>query len=169
MTTAVGSASSAVTGRRRRSADLAKPLGESPWRVRDAVRLTVCAGLGLLGLFICWVGGSGTPEFRRQAVWLALGVLVCALSGAAGVGWLLRGLRTVHRERREVYALIARRQESFASESGWDDTDHAWVVGRGMTRYHRPDCAVVSGKPVETVGAAQASQRGLRACGMCSE
>jgi hypothetical protein len=71
---------------------------------------------------------------------------------------------TVGRERRDLGLRIRQLHTPAPVDVGVTDT--ALVTAPGMTRYHRPDCDVVRGKPTRTVSPADL-QGGLTTCGMC--
>jgi hypothetical protein len=131
-------------------------------RVSGAV--LVFAGLGVL-LAGC-AGVAAAAETRDQLSYLISGgMLGLFLLGVGCTLWLSADLRDAWRK---VDAL----QSDFtgggrAAEITLPESNGVLVSGDGMTMFHRPDCQLVSGKPVEAAPRLAHERRGLQACGVC--
>ncbi len=131
-----------------------------PWLPRETRWVGVVGVLAIAALVLCWWQASGEGDPSEQLPWLNLGT-------AAVLGyWILAG-RTLARARRRV---AERRSAQFAAlgSRSWLSSDvpsapvgDGLVVAEGMTRAHRPECPLVSGKPTSPAPA------GAPACGIC--
>jgi hypothetical protein len=137
---------------------------------------------GLIGLASCWYGISGEANYNNQVGWLvgAVGALVFSAFGI--VGWLLSGIREVHREMIEVITVIRTENlhqplelpaDSFAvslsaaAPATAPAKDLTFVTNASMTRVHRPGCQHVIGRVVEEIEPTELARRGLTFCGVC--
>lgn len=164
------------------------------WRwVWSAVRPVVgwvLAALGGLALLLGWYGVSGQALTAKQLPYLVSG-------GLTGIGLLViaavflatedvrRQLDRLGEVERKVDALYGLFAADMAEAAAGGAAGHATVVlpvaPRSATAdqaivvalpagssYHRPDCALVSGKAeAEPVDVAAAAARGLRPCRVC--
>jgi hypothetical protein len=142
---------------------------DGPWQRREVVWPSARIAVGLIGIWVAYVGASGTLNWTDQSWWVAIGsiALIVSLSGVAG--WIKVGLRNVrHLEKlmlgtaRVQFAGAAAAISADARRAHQADTS-ALVVLAGATLVHRADCLLVTGKPVQGVS----SSPGLETCGMC--
>jgi hypothetical protein len=152
----------------------------------------VLAALGALALFLGWYGVSGESLTSKQLPYLVSGGLTgIALVIVASVFLATEDVRRqlsrvddLHRKVDDLYALFVEdlsAPPAAASEGPRDGprdrrrkttgaaTDPAEVVALPAgSSYHRPDCALVTGKPEAAVVNARAARaRGLRPCRVC--
>jgi len=135
-----------------------------------------------VGLAACWFGISGQAAYEDQLSWLVGAVGATLVSAAGIVGWLLAGVREVHREMAEVTAVIRTEKLhqvlapvadefelslSRPAMSPPTDVPSVFVTNASMTRVHRPDCQLVQGRAVEGIAADEVERRGLTYCGVC--
>ena len=136
-----------------------------PWQARDVLRFGALTALGLVLLAAGWFGAGGEAALDDQVPYINLavgGVLVGATGGAL---WLVSGLRAVRSRQTRVKTLIdARAGERGPTPTAAPDT---FVAGPAMSRYHRPDCSLVTGKPVSSAPREEHERAGRRPCGMC--
>ena len=149
------------------------------------IRSATISFIGLVGLASCWYGISGQANYNNQLPWLvgAVGSLVVGAFGI--VGWLLAGIREVHREMHDVMTEIRTDRlgetlsvpaDSFTAEysaSPFETAEPVQVESRvyltnaSMTRVHRPGCQHVQGRIVNEINEAEIASRGLSYCGVC--
>ena len=146
-------------------------LPSAPWQVGDVfgVAVTNLVGLGML------IGGlegtrhSTDPHTLLLMLNVATAGVVVAFAGNAV--FLLSALRQVGQlrtpllgDRRAPTAdvLVDDALQTGAGSAG------ALVAADRMTRFHRPDCAAVRGKPVSAATLADHLAAGRRPCGMCA-
>ena len=173
-----GGASRRTPGRSAASARLARLAAEDfPWDVRDVFRLLWTTAVGLVVITVCWYGSSGEANFHRQVVWLAAGIGGLLIAGFGMIGWLLAGLRNVHREVFDVVDTIRVERLHQTLDLNLDDEIDAdgadevggYVIGASMTRVHRRDCPLVKGKSVGPISEADIERLGLDKCGVCAQ
>jgi hypothetical protein len=148
-----------------------QPLGEAgsvPWRVSDVLSVTLVNVIGLVLIVVGWYVSHNTTEPSRHllATNLAVGGLVIAL--VANVVWLISGLREVGQLRRHLldsHAAVAAARSLLTTVAATED--EALVATPAMTRYHRPSCPAVRGKPARAASAKAHAQRGRKPCGIC--
>jgi hypothetical protein len=145
---------------------------EGLWTQRQARTIGVLAGLGLVGLGLCWFFLSGEAAYQDQVPWLIGAIGFVALIGVVLGYWLLIGVRLVHAGSREVASVLRvhtldprRRLRAVAASRS---VDAGFVATPAMTRAHRDGCLLVRGKPVTALSAADVSARGLQLCGACN-
>jgi hypothetical protein len=173
----IGPASRRVPGRNATSARLARwAAADSPWEARDLIRLLWISSIGVVAIAVCWYGSSGEPNFHRQIVWLAGGVGGLVVAGFGMVGWLLAGLRNVHRETFELMDVIRVERlhhspaiDGFDSEDDVSDAVDGYVIGAAMTRVHRGSCPLVKGKSVGPISETDIARLDLAKCGVCCQ
>jgi hypothetical protein len=149
------------------------------------IRCATIVFVGLIALAACWYGISGQANYDDQVPWLVGAVGALAVSAFGIVGWLLAGIREVHREMNDVLTEIRTDRLGHELPTTTDSFDVAYpvahaggavagpvdtatyVTNASMTRAHRPDCQHVEGRAVETIDAAEIERRGLTYCGVC--
>jgi hypothetical protein len=175
-----GAASPAVRrapGRNATSARLARLAAEDyPWDTRDFFRLLWVTCIGAVAIAVCWYGSSGEPNFHRQIVWLAGGIGGLLVAGFGMVGWLLAGLRNVHRETFELMDVIRVQRlhhspevDGFDADEDMSEAADGYVIGASMTRVHRGSCPLVKGKSVGPISEADVARLDLAKCGVCCQ
>jgi hypothetical protein len=138
-------------------------LVDSPWTRSDLRRSCAWAAVGLIALAICTVGVAHTKTYDNELTWTALGAVSLAVGVLGGVRWVLRGMRTVRRERRAVMrSLSGVRLDEPARET----TDAAVYFTAAMSRYHLGSCPFARGKDLTAAALAEVGDR--RPCEVCS-
>ena len=147
------------------------------WRwVWSAVRPVlgwVLAGLGALALLLGWYGVSGQALTAKQLPYLVSG-------GLTGIGLLViaavflatedvrRQLDRLGEVERKVDALYGLFAAELAHTAPLVVDESVAVALPAGSSYHRPTCALVTGKAdAAPVDAATVSARGLRPCRVC--
>lgn len=139
-----------------------------PWRLPD---LYLALGLLVAGVALLVVGYRGVDarsDFGDQLLWanVAIGGLISVAT--AGVVWVLAGMRATAELRRQLLTRLraatapAPVAEARPLVAG---TGARLVTAPSMTRYHRPDCALVQGKAVAPLR--RRDERDRRPCGVC--
>ena len=134
------------------------------WRRRDAVGWLVAEVVAVVLLVVAWWGTSRTVEVDRQDGWFGLGMAGLVVAGVGNGLWLLAGRAAVSRRARSV---IACDQASRAERvvDGYAPT--RLVGGASLAHYHRPDCRLAAGRPVDAADRAGHERLGRRPCGVC--
>ena len=133
---------------------------------RVAGSVIVLAGLGVL-IAGC-AGVSRAAETRDQISYLISGgVLGLFLLGVGCTLWLSADLRDAWRKIDALQSDLRGGGRAQAHEIRLPETNGVLVAGDGMTMFHRADCQLVTGKPVEAAHRSAHEQRGLQACGVC--
>jgi len=146
-----------------------------PWAVNDLLRLYAVNGASVLVLLTAWWVAAGSVRTTTEVSCAAVGVAAIIASGTANWRWVLVGRRSVVARRNEVTASLEQVTSGLERHAGGaaattDGADRATglVALPESTRYHRPDCQLVAGKPSTTTSSATAHERaGRRPCGMC--
>lgn len=134
--------------------------------------------VGVACVIVAAVGAGRADDLRAQVRWLNVGTIGVVVLGAGNVVWYLVGRRANGALRRRVHAALAAQGRGApigasatsapSGESGATaSASGALVAGRGMTRFHRPDCLLVAGKTVRPATEATHHRRGRRPCGVC--
>jgi hypothetical protein len=136
-------------------------------------------GLGVVAVTVAWAGSSTTPLVGREAAWGAVGVAGTFAVVAGSLLWVAVARAAVTRRAAELRALIAAGVEATRAAAGPATPvaapvttaaaarPTALVATSTMVRYHRPDCRLVTGKPVEAAGRAEHERAGRAPCGVC--
>lgn len=140
----------------------------------------VLAAAGIIALFLGWWGVSGQSLTSKQLPYLASGglagvalvVLAAAFFASSDIRRQLVRLDEIERKVDELYDLLvdtaAPEAEPATASRRRDDARTLLALPTGSS-YHRPDCALVTGKSSATpVDAAQIRSRSLAACRVCS-
>jgi hypothetical protein len=137
-----------------------------PWVIPDLFRWFGLSGLSLVGLVVAWWEESGTASLHTEIIWLNVGVAAIVIGGLGNMTWLLQGRRAIAIRRRDVMAAVPLGTSPARSVPA--EVDDARVAVPGATRHHRPGCAAVAGKSVESMSVAKHERAGRRPCGLCS-
>jgi hypothetical protein len=145
-----------------------------PWRLPD---LYLAVALGVVGLVLLGVsraGVAGRDELGEQVAWVNVGVLGVIVLAVAGVLWVLAGMRATAELRRSiVHEMRARATPAAPPHLAPAAVPRprsrplratSFVAAPAMTRFHRPDCALVANKPEVSV---LADRGHLTPCGVC--
>lgn len=141
-----------------------------PWTADQRVALVVGNVLGLAAVVTAWWGASGSDSANRQIAWLDLAIFGVVVAGAVNGVYLLRGYRAVRLARTSIFVPATSASPTSAAartRSAARGGAERFVFVAGTTRFHRADCALVSGKP--TTGGTRTSQEkaGRAACEIC--
>lgn len=146
------------------------PTPRFAWQPGDAVAVLWTSIGGLAALVVSFIGVSGSDDRDTQTVWIAVGIGGVVLAAVGNAVWLAAGARAVAARRRSVVV----RLDAWAGPSTIAGPSFPATVTAGlpvataaMTRYHRPDCPLVRGKPAEAADPTDHRARGRRPCGVC--
>ena len=170
-----------TTGRaasRTRSADdrsFAAPVHPSLWQADSLLRWGVTSGVGGIVIAVAWYVAAGEASFSQQVGPIDAALAGLLIAGVGNLAWLLRGRRALGERRRlllpdivpaaTVTKVVGEHEAALASEAGGDQT---FVAGEGMERYHRPGCALATGRDDWTAMTRAAHETvGRRPCGVC--
>lgn len=141
--------------------------GPLPWRPNHLIVVYVSSVVSAVLVLMAWWGTSGTTDLASQVRWVNAGVSGLILMGSGYTIWLLHGRRAVTERRRRVLAgLESAPTPATAAVTAEGSTKV--VAGDRMTRYHRPECPLVIGKPVKATTRATQERARRRPCGVCS-
>jgi hypothetical protein len=135
------------------------------------MRWALAVGVGGLVVVVSWYVCSGDASFSKQVgpADAALGGLV--LAGLGNAMWLLRGRRALGERRRALLPDVAAAAEPVGRVtrvSGVEARpDELLVAGEGMVLFHRPDCALATGRAWRTMTRAEHENAGRHPCGVC--
>ena len=143
---------------------LRRPL---PWRVGDLLLLYATTTTGCVLVLASWFAVAGEVHLNDQVPWLNAGVAGVIVLGAGNLAWLLAGRRSIGALRRALLSSVAAGEAPAASAPVAAASPGRLVAGRAMTRFHRPDCLLVTGKPVRALSLETHEKRGRRPCDVC--
>lgn len=147
-----------------------------PWRVGDLLVLYATFAVAVLLIGAGWAGASGELRFESQIRWASVSTAGVIVLGAGSLAWLLAGRRNVGLAQRQLVAQLRDAggppagpgPAGSAAVAATDPASEvALVATRVMTRFHRPDCQLVRGKPVRPYQLATHERRGRVACDIC--
>lgn len=149
----------------------AQPDRAEPWRRPHLVASLVLAGLGCLGMIVCWYQGASELTYHDQVPWLVGSIASAGTAVIGGVVWLVCGFRQVSLLERDLLGYLgpwlAAAQPPMTGPAGSSGTG-SLVIAAGMSRAHRPECLLVRGKRDPTpISPAEARVRELPTCGVC--
>ena len=149
----------------------------SPWGSTERVLLSVGWTLAVCAVGFAWFATSDEAVLDDQVRWVAVAVAGMMVAGAVSGAWLLAGRRAVGLRARqalplpdegeiaEVIDLRAKVLADGASTTGADTV--VPVAASGMRYFHRPECLLARGKPVDAAEAAEHIRAGRIACQVC--
>jgi hypothetical protein len=123
--------------------------------------------VGVAFLLASAVATTATEDLSARVAWINLGVVGLLVAGAGNTFWLLAGRRAVGERRAMLLADGGPRPGELGADGEAEAATTRLVALRGATRFHRPDCPLVSGKTVTTAARARHEQAGRRPCGVC--
>jgi hypothetical protein len=147
-------------------------LPPEPWNRSHFAALATAQLLVAALLIGAWVAVSDELVFTRQVPQLDVAVIATMAGGVANLLWIAHGRAAVRRRKANVLrqvgvvlpATLAGNQGQAPSPAAVG-TGLELVAAARMTRYHRPDCPLVDGKPVHPISSP--SDTGRRPCGLC--
>jgi hypothetical protein len=138
-----------------------------PWRIGDLLALWVPLVAGGVMLIMAWWGSSSTAKLSDQVFWLDVGVAGVIVAGVGIVLWLITGRRAIGERRKRLMpdVLVISTVASGGDVTSFSDE---LVTAARMTRYHRADCPLVTGKTIRKATGSSARSAGLEPCGVCN-
>ena len=133
--------------------------GPAGWLAGNALALVVIVG--------SWYGAAGEGSPRSSMAWLNLAVVGVAIGGTTNRFWLGRGRRVLRHARSEMTARIGLVPGGPAATPTLEPGPERVVSGPNMTRFHRPDCPLVTGKRCQPGDPATLERQHLLACEVC--
>jgi hypothetical protein len=128
----------------------------------DRRRVVVVADVvGAALLTLGWWVASRRVTVSDQIPWVDVSVTGVALAGFANAGWLFRRHQLVRRRARRLSLLGQTTLLRMPAEAT------GFVALPGVTRYHRPHCALVTGRAARAAARADHERLGRRPCGVC--
>ncbi|HEX3899685.1 MAG TPA: hypothetical protein VHW74_10980 [Mycobacteriales bacterium] len=138
-----------------------------PWSSVELTRLLMTNLVGLLLVIVSWYQVSGQVTVRDQLAWFNLGIAGVLVAVVSDGMWLLRGRRHVGMARVMVLPDVAREVGSRWSDRLAEDLENRPVASASMTRYHRPSCPLVDGKPTVATTRRAHERAGKVPCELC--
>jgi hypothetical protein len=138
--------------------------GTLPWSLSEVRSAALPIALGIVLLGWSWFQASGTAKMSTQVGWLALAVLATVVAATGASNWVWAGRRAVRARRIALVEALSTEILGPEPELTADgDPTSVPVMVAGTSRYHREDCLLVKGKPVQRLS----STNGQRPCEMC--
>lgn len=138
-----------------------------PWRVGDVLALVGTGGAGLVVVVVAAFGADQSGSLGRQVIWLNVGIAGVIALGVGNLLWLITCRRAIGELRRTLLPHV-RTVLTDAGARSAEPAGDRWVAGASMTRFHRPGCAFVAGKPVRVASEATHRRQGRRPCDLCA-
>jgi hypothetical protein len=155
------------------------------WGAEDLLRWVITVGLGGIVVVVAWYVAAGQATFSQQVAPLDAAIAGVLLSGIGNLAWLLHGRRALGERRalllpdvapastvEEATPVPIPAEEELAvattPPAGTALAGEVFLAGAGMERFHRPDCALATGRAGWTTATRQEHEAaGRRACGVC--
>jgi hypothetical protein len=148
------------------------------WGAEDLLRWVITVGLGGIVIVVAWYVGAGEATFGQQVGPIDAALAGLLLSGIGNLAWLLHGRRALGERRRLLLPDVAVEtpgaEESVRLLSAGPvvasaaPADEVFLAGADMERYHRPTCALASGRTGWTTATRREHEAaGRRPCGVC--
>jgi hypothetical protein len=124
------------------------------------VRLVTVSLVGLIAIVVGWFGAAHEPSFHGQTRWMVVAVAGFVVMGYSAVSWLMRARSSVLQRRHHLLPLPA----TFAVPA----VDAGLIVVAPVPgRYHRPGCALASGRDWPSLWRADVDLADRSPCGVC--
>jgi hypothetical protein len=143
----------------------ALPASGGPWRLGDALSVLTLNAIGLVLVLTGWYVAAGRLLFHDQVVGANVAVAGIIVAGAGNGMWLLTGRRALGLRRRNLAGGIEHQYRSRPRPVATQTT--SFVVAKGMTRYHRPDCVFAAARPVVARSRDTHEAQGRTRCEVC--
>jgi hypothetical protein len=136
----------------------------TPWGPVDAVRIATLNVVGLALVLSGWVLASGQLLFKHQVTGANVAIAGIVFAGVGDGLWLLSGRRALGVRKRTLTSAI---EHTPWKPRAVEATQPTLVAAKGMTRYHRPDCAFVAGRRVYSRKRETHENQGRQPCAVC--
>lgn len=148
------------------------------WGAEDLLRWAITMGLGGIVIAVAWYIAAGEATFGQQVGPLDAALAGLLLSGVGNLAWLLHGRRALGERRRLLLPDVADAMGNagaqavavgpLSTSASAASAADVFVAGEGMARFHRPDCALATGRMGwTTVTRREHEDAGRRPCGVC--
>jgi hypothetical protein len=135
------------------------------WTSRTRAAVFASNAFGFVALALSAIAASATHDLSARVAWCNVAVIGFIVAGLGDVLFLTAGRRAIGRRRVEL--LGARFEVTPSVASAMTDDRCLPVAAARMTRYHRPTCLLMRGKPARRASAAHHQRAGLAPCGLC--
>jgi hypothetical protein len=162
------------------------PRSASLWRPEDLLRWGAAVGLGSIVVAVAWYICAGEVSFSSQVGPTDAAVAGLLVAGIGNVGWLLKGRRALGERRSALLPDVrvldtvdqgARGSHRPSEEVAQTDPRgldlalgdmELCVGGEGMERFHRPECALTTGRhDWKAMSRGEHEAAGRSPCGVC--
>jgi hypothetical protein len=137
------------------------PHRSGPWSSSQLAGLVAGNSLAVLLAFVGWLRASGEGRAGDQIVWLNVSFAGVVVALVANGFFLARGRQTVR-----LATPVALTGSAPAAAAGTRRAGRVVAV-TGLKRYHRPECALVTGKTLDEAQADSFAGAGLIPCEVC--
>jgi hypothetical protein len=143
-----------------------------PWPLAELIRVYAVNAAALIALLAAWWAAAGTVRNTSQVTAVAVAVTAVVVGGSGNAVWLMVGRRAVGIRRAEVRARLEALVEVLQDElpAAYPEPTAAarsLVTLPNATRYHRPDCRLVTGKSAVVWSADDGRSTPRARCGVC--
>ena len=148
------------------------PRRTGPWSSAQFAALVAGNALAVVLAFVGWLRASGEGQAGDQIIWLNVSFAGVVLAIGANGFFLARGRQTVRAAMPVALAGTARSTADSTPVASSNGSGHLSRSGRsvavvGLKRYHRPECALVTGKATEEAQADSFAGAGRTPCEVC--
>lgn len=133
----------------------------APWSPERVARFGAVQAAALAAILGGWFAAAGQHSSKGVWPWLSVCLAGLGLSFVTNAAALFTARRTINRRPVPILDLV---EPAVTPETAGAS---GLVSGEGMTLFHRPDCLLAAGKPVDRADRAAHEQLGRQPCGMC--
>ncbi len=144
-----------------------RPAG--PWSAQDVTGVALLSTVGVAMVGASWWHTASLADPFDQLPWLALGVAGVVAAGAANLRWILSGRRAIGARTGSIVVDLAEQRSTAARPRAARaaPSPAELVAGPTMSSFHRPDCQLVAGKPVDAALPEVHVDAGRSPCRVC--
>jgi len=140
--------------------------GDAPWTTHDLSALVVRLGLGIAVATVAWAGAAGSVDVGTQVRWADVSVAGVIIAGVGEAVFLVAGMRRVRARQDALVDRALPVRPTLAIDTVEPDVALAMATPL-MTKYHRPTCPLVTGKPVSGASVDEQRSAGRAPCRVC--
>jgi hypothetical protein len=134
----------------------------SPWTGAARWQLILSTVVAVIVCGLAWLGAAGENHVGDQLIFATVSVAGVAVSLCANISWITRARRSVGERARALLGDVPAISPTSVSSPA-----EKVIAGADLCLYHRPECALATGRHWSLRPRAEQVAAGRHPCGVC--